>query len=288
MSPQSQLRPYALTAVALLAAGWACPGLAQPSSPAQALLDDNFVINVGAFVFQTDTKAQLNGQSVSNPEVDFDKSFGKPKDANRVRADALWRITTTHHAPLMYFNYDKSRSSTLADPIRWGDYTFQAGANVRSDSKFSILELAYEYAFMRQPSYEVAATIGVHYTDISLRFSGAATIANSNGTINQVAFASREASAPAPLPVIGLRGGWAVAPNWYVDAQGQYFQAKVGEVDGSISDLRVGATWMFSRHLGLGLGYNRFFTKVDVAKESFNGRLKFGYSGLQAYLTGSF
>jgi len=288
MSPQSQLRPYALTAVALLAAGWACPGLAQPSSPAQALLDDNFVINVGAFVFQTDTKAQLNGQSVSNPEVDFDKSFGKPKDANRVRADALWRITPTHHARLMYFDYNKTRSSTLADPIKWGDYTFQAGANVRADSKFSILELAYEYAFMRQPSYEVAATIGVHYTDISLRFSGAATIANSNGTINQVAFASREASAPAPLPVIGLRGGWAVAPNWYVDAQGQYFQAKVGEVDGSISDLRVGATWMFSRHLGLGLGYNRFFTKVDVAKESFNGRLKFGYSGLQAYLTGSF
>jgi hypothetical protein len=88
--------------------------------------------------------------------------------------------------------------------------------------------------------------------------------------------------------VIGLRGGWVVAPNWYVDAQGQYFQAKVGEVDGSISDLRVGATWMFSRHLGLGMGYNRFYTKLDFAKESFNGRMKFGYSGLQAYLTGTF
>lgn len=288
MSPRFHLRPHALTAAALLAVGWAAPGLAQSTSNAQALLDDSFVFNVGAFLFQAETKAQVNGQSVANPEVDFDKSFGKPKDANRVRADALWRITPTHHARLMYFDYSKSRSRTLDDPIKWGEYTFQAGANVRADSKFSILELAYEYAFMRQPSYEVAATIGVHYTDISLRLSGAATIANSNGTVNQVAFASREASAPAPLPVIGLRGGWAVTPNWYVDAQGQYFQAKVGEVDGSISDLRVGATWMFSRHLGLGMGYNRFYTKLDFAKESFNGRMKFGYSGLQAYLTGTF
>lgn len=288
MSPRFQLCPHALTAVALLAAGWATPGLAQSSSPAQALLDDSLVFNIGAFLFQTDTQAQLNGQSVANPEIDFDKSFGKPKDANRVRADVLWRITPTHHARLMYFDYNKTRSRVLDDPITWGDYTFQAGSNVRSDSKFSILELAYEYAFLRQPSYELAATIGVHYTDISLRLSGAATIANSNGSPSQVAFASREASAPAPLPVIGLHGGWVVAPNWYIEAQGQYFKAKVGEVDGSISDLRVGATWMFSRHLGLGLGYNRFFTKVDITKESFNGRLKFGYSGLQAYLTGSF
>jgi hypothetical protein len=88
MSPRFRLRPDVLTVVALLAAGWADPGLAQSSSPAQALLDDGFVVNIGAFLFQTDTKAQLNGQSVSNPEVDFDKSFGKPKDANRVRADA--------------------------------------------------------------------------------------------------------------------------------------------------------------------------------------------------------
>jgi hypothetical protein len=277
-----------LVSGALLAAGLAGPALAQSGSPAQALLDDGFVVNVGAFILQQEIKARLNGQSVSNPEVDFDQSFGKPKDATRVRADALWRITPTHHARLMYFNNSQSRSRVLADPIKWGDFTFQAGSNVQSDTKFSITELAYEYAFMRQPSYEVAATIGVHVTDISLKLSGAATITDANGVTTLVPFANREASAPAPLPVIGVRAGWVVAPEWYVDAQAQFFKLKVGGVDGSLSDLRVGATWMFSRHLGVGLGYNRFFTNIDIAKDTFDGRLRFGYSGVQAYLTGTF
>jgi hypothetical protein len=273
---------------ALLAAGLAGPALAQSAPPAQALLDDRFVFNIGAFLLQTDTKAQLNGQSVTNPEVDFDQTFGKPKDATRVRADALWRITPTHHARLMYFTNNQSRSRVLANPVKWGDLTYQAGSSVKSETKYSITEVAYEYGFMRQPSYEVAATIGVHYTDISLKLSGLATTVDSNGVVSQAVFSSKEASAPAPLPVIGLRGGWVVAPEWYVDASAQFFKVKVGNVDGSISDLRVGTTWMFSRHLGLGLGYNRFFTKVDVTKDTFNGRLKFGYSGLQMYLTGSY
>jgi hypothetical protein len=277
-----------LVSSALLALSAAGPALAQSTSPAQGLLDDRFVFNLGAFIFQTDVTARLDGQSATNPEVDFDKTFGKPKDANRVRADVLWRITPTHHARLMYFNNNQSRSRSLAEEIKWGDITFPAGSTVRSDTKYSITELAYEYAFMRRPSYEVAATFGVHYTDISLKLSGAATVTDANGNTTQVSFASREASTPAPLPVIGLRAGWVVAPQWYVDAQAQFFKANVGGVDGSITDLRVGATWMFSRHFGVGMGYNRFSTTVDVTKDSFDGRLRFGYSGLQAYVTGTY
>lgn len=267
-------------ALAALAAGSA---FAQSTSPAQALLEDRFVFNLGIFAIQTDVTAHLNGTSATNPDVDFDKTFGKPNDATRVRADALWRITPTHHARFMYFNNSQTRSRALTEDVVWGDYTFASGSNVEALSKYSIVEFAYEYAFMRQPTYEVAGTVGIHYTDISLKLSGNATV---NGT--PVSGATKEASAPAPLPVIGLRAGWAVAPQWYVDAQAQFFKVNVNGVDGSISDLRVGATYMFNRNFGLGLGYNRFYTKVDVSKDSFDGGMKFGYSGLQAYLTSAF
>ena len=46
----------------------------------------------------------------------------------------------------------------------------------------------------------------------------------------------------APLPVIGIRAGWVVAPNVYLDAQGQYFKANISGYDGSVTDLRAGAT----------------------------------------------
>jgi hypothetical protein len=267
---------------AVLAAAGGGPAFAQASSPAQGLLDDKFVVNLGMFVLQTDVTARLNGASSTNPDVDFDHTFGKPKDSTRGRADALWRITPTHHLRLMYFNNDQTRAAQLTQDVTWGDYTFAAGTSLEAKQKYSITALTYEYAFMRQPSYEISGTIGLHYTDISLKLTGQSLV---NGALVQV---TKDGSVPAPLPVIGVRAGWVVAPEWYVDAQAQFFKADVSGINGNISDVRLGGTWMFSRHMGVGLGYNRFYTRVDVSKDTYNGALKFGYSGLQAYLTGSF
>jgi hypothetical protein len=262
--------------------------LAQSTTPAQGLLTDSWVFNLGGFVVNSDLTANLNGQFSQNPEVDFDETFDRGNDATRVRGDVLWRITPTHHLRLMYFNNSNERSKVLAAPIKWGDYTFQAGSNVNFKHEMEVIELAYEYAFMRQPTYEVSASLGVHYTDTTIQLDGTAIITNPDGTTRTESRATKNSSVAAPLPVIGLRGAWAVAPQWVLDAQVQYFGLSYDEYDGSWSDVRLGATWMFSRNFGVGLGYNYFSSKVDVEKASFNGRLKTSYSGLQAYLTGSF
>lgn len=278
--------PRLLCCVMLLAAATAARS--QATTPAQGLLEDKFVVNLGAFVLGTDVKARLNGEAAENPDVDFDRTFGNDSDATRIRLDALWRITPKHHVRLMYFNHDSDRSRVLDQTIEWGDHTFEAGANVAAENKIKVYELAYEYAFMRQPNYEVAASFGLHVLDTSLKLSGAATITDANGNVTQSDFAVKQGSVTAPLPVIGIRGGWAVAPQWYLDAQVQFFKAKVGEYDGYLSDWRFGATWMFSRNFGVGLGYNRFTANIDVEKSNFDGRLRLGYGGVQIYMTGSF
>jgi len=124
--------------------------------------------------------------------------------------------------------------------------------------------------------------------DTKLQLSGTATFTDSAGHTTTASATTKVSSLPAPLPVIGLRWGWVLHPDWYLDVQGQVFKVKVGEYDGRWSDLRAGVTWMFHRNIGLGLGYNRFTTTLDVEKNDFDGRLKTGYSGLQAYLTGTF
>jgi hypothetical protein len=90
------------------------------------------------------------------------------------------------------------------------------------------------------------------------------------------------------LPVVGVRGAWAVTDNIVLDASAQYFKAKINDYDGHLTDLRIGATWMFSRNFGVGLGYNTFHTTIDATKDSFNGTLKVSYSGAQLYVTGAF
>jgi hypothetical protein len=155
----------------------------------------------------------------------------------------------THHLRFLYFDNTVDRSRAIDRNVEWGDYTFQAGAVVESQVKFKIIEAAYEYAFMRRPDFELAGSLGVHYMDLQMRLSGVATLTNANGTVSQAAVATREGSAPLPLPVIGVRAGWAVAPQWFLEGQGQFFKAKIGDVDGRITDLRASATWMFSQNL---------------------------------------
>jgi len=244
-------------------------------------------LSLGVFVVNTDLEASLNGQSVNNPEVDFDQTFGRDKDATRFRLDGLWRITPAHHLRLMYFNNSSERSRVIDKDLAWGDYTFKANGNVALKHEFEIFEVAYEYAFMRRPTYELAASVGVHYMDTTLQMAGTASFTDPAGNTMTASATSKASSLPAPLPVIGLRGGWVLHPDWYLDLQGQVFKVKVGDYDGYWSDLRAGVTWMFHRNFGLGLGYNRFTTNLDVAKSDFEGGLKTGYSGLYAISCGT-
>jgi hypothetical protein len=124
--------------------------------------------------------------------------------------------------------------------------------------------------------------------DLTQRLSGTATITDANGNQTQAQFTTKQNSVPLPLPVIGIRAGWVVAPQIYLEAQGQVFKAEIQGVDGRVTDLRATATWMFNPNFGVGLGYNRFATTADVDKDDFDGRLRLSYSGLQLFVTGAF
>jgi hypothetical protein len=284
----STTRMFIGSVLGVCAAGAAVAQTA-PAGNAYGLLNDRFVVNGGFFIMNSDVKARLNGSSTTNPDINFDDTFGKASDATRGRIDALWRITPKHHLNFSYFNNETNRSRAIDRDIQWGDVTYKAGGNVDAQTKFSVYALSYEYAFLREPNYEVAASAGVHYTDMEVKLSGNATITGSNGSSSgNIILQSKSSSLPAPLPVIGIRGGWVVAPQWYLDGALQFFKINVDGYDGSWTNFRLGGTWMFSRHMGVGLAYNRFATKVDVSRSNFNGRLDVGYSGVQAFLTGSF
>jgi hypothetical protein len=287
MKVKRAVRFVPLAVCALLAAGFANGARAQ-AGPAQTLLDGKLVANLGGFVVGTDFKASLNGESTNNPDIDFDKTFGDGSDQTRVRGDVLWRISPNHHLRFMYFKDTTTRKRVIDEDLAWGDHVFTANGEVKAKTGLKIAELAYEYAFIRQPTYEISGSLGVHYMETIVKLSGNAVVTDENGNSASVSGSTKKGDLSAPLPVVGLRAGWVVSPNIYLDAQGQYFKAKISGYDGSVTDLRAGVTWMFTPNFGLGAGYNRFYTKVKTEKNDFDGRLKVGYSGIQLYLTGAF
>ena len=261
-------------------------------SPSEKLLNDRFIVTVGAFVVTSGINGSLSGRAnTSNQNINFDKRFGTDADQTRSRADVLWRITPRQQVRFSYFTNDVQRTRTIDQNLAWGDYTLLAGGDVTAETKFRVYELAYQFAFLRRPNYEVVAVAGIHLEHLTLNLSGNAslTVDTPTGPVQQPAtFTTKSNSVSSPLPVLGLRGNWAVSPHVYLEASGELFAISYQGVNGNWSDLRAGATWMFSDHFGIGVGYDRFATHADLSKVSFNGRLNLSYQGLLIYLQGGF
>ena len=259
---------------------WACAAALLMSAPAAwadetpDVLNDPWQLSLGSFIVDTDTEVRLDGDTQGGTDIDWENTFGGG-DATRFRIDGQWRFAERHKARFMWFSSSTSRSRTIEEEINWGDETFPVNAKVDSEFDFDVYELAYEYAFLRRDTYELNASIGLHYTDLSL--SLAAKAASSGGTLT--ADIKEEGSVGAPLPVIGLRGLWQLPHNFWIEAQAQFFAISIDDYDGNLQDYKVMATWQPKKWLGIGLGYNRFSMDVDVDSDRFNGSLDWSYQG---------
>ena len=112
----------------------------------------------------------MNGQAINNPEVDFPETFGMADSSTRVRAAARWRIHPRHHPTFMGLDNSARRTKLLDKTVHRADHTCDVGAAATSKNKFKVGALACDHAFMRQPGYEVCASIGP--ATPTLAFSG--------------------------------------------------------------------------------------------------------------------
>jgi len=262
--------------------------LASPSALADEapnLLTDSFQVALGTFIITSDPSVQLNGEASTGDKVDFDEQLGGG-DAQRFRLDSHWRFGDSgrHKVKLIGFSMSRDNSRTLDREIEWGGDVYPVNAKVDAEFKFSVIELAYEYAFWKRDNYEINGSIGLHYT--SLDASLKAKAESSGGALD--ADLDNSASVDAPLPVIGLRGMWNLSHNFWLDATAQFFALSIDQYDGNLQDYRVLVTWQPKKWLGVGLGYNRFSVDVDVDGDNFNGSLDWTYSGPMAFYSVSF
>ena len=282
--PRSTLAAWSV-ALGLPLAAAAAVALAPAARADEApnLLDDPFYLALGSYIIDSDTEARLDGRSGQGTTVDWERTFGGG-DVTRFRVDGQWRFADRHKVRFMWFSTSRDASRTLEEDIDWGDETFPVNARVNGEFGFDVYELTYEYAFLRRENYEVSASLGLHYTSLELTMSARAE--SSGGTLDTDI--SEKGSVGAPLPVIGLRGQWALPYDLWIDLGAQYFALSIDEYDGNLSDLRAMIAWQPKPWLGLGLGYNRFDVDVDVDKSRFEGSLDWTYQGPMLFYSASF
>jgi hypothetical protein len=270
--------------LAIAASALACHCvLAEPRWP----LEQRFNISIGAFFLGTDTTLRVDGTAATGREIgtefNLDDEFGFD-DQNRLRIDGYWRFADRHKVRFMYFSSRSDATRNTDQDIEFRGETFPINAAVRAEFKSQVIELAYEYAFLRRDTWELAGTIGVHNLEVK---AGLRAQLSSSAGAQQVE-RSAEAKGNGPLPVVGLHGLWAFGDHWYLDAQAQYFSVQFGDYDGSLQDYKLGIVWMPLKNFGVGVAYNDFTTRLDVDADDFHGRLRYGYDGPIGFITVAF
>jgi hypothetical protein len=260
--------------------------LAAPTSYAESpdLLNDSFYLALGTFIINSDTVLRLDGEAgEAGTDVDWERTFGDG-DVSRLRLDGFWRFAERHKIRALAFSSSRSASRTLNDEIEWGGEVYPVGAAADMRFKFAVYELAYEYAFMRRDNFELAGSLGVHYTDFDASIG--ATVTGPGGTTSERR--EKNGSVGAPLPVFGLRSTWAIFDTLALDASVQYFSLTYGDIEGSLQDYRIVLNWQPMSWLGLGIGYDRFAVDVDVDSNNFSGKMDWTYDGPMIFYSASF
>lgn len=242
-------------------------------------LEDRISVSLGGFLLETSTKVRVDGD-VRGTEIDTDRDLGL-KDSDRFRIDGYWRIAPKHKLRVMYFDTSNEADRTLDRTLIFNDTVYPVNLQVHAKSETQVTELAYEYSFMRRDTYELSGSFGIH----NLKFSTGLT-----GELNgqPLPGLSNESQANGPLPVLGVHGVWRMNDKFYLDAMIQYFQINVDPYDGRVTDYTASVVWQAAKHFGVGAGWNRFVTSVDVDGDNFNGMLRWTYGGARVFVTASF
>jgi predicted porin len=246
--------------------------------------EERFSFGLGAVLNSFGTKLRLDnsnqGQTGSN--VDLKDDLGVDQDASSFWASAEWRFAPRHRIGINYSQFKLTGTRTLTRNIVIDDETYPAGATLSSELKLQIIPIAYAYSFIKTEKDELAATIGVHWSRISFKAQGSASLNNSDFN------ADVTADADLPLPLIGLRYDHNFSQRWSAGLQGGYFPLTFGSLDGDIWTARAHVEYRFSKHVGLGFAVEGFQLDVESSQGSWQGEVKYSYWGPQIYLKSRF
>jgi len=256
-----------------LIAGLSC--LAAPAT-AGSLEDDRFSLSLGVFITDRDTEARFDSSLGDGTDIDLETDLGLNSSDSVFRVDGYFRFSERHRADFSVFDMSRKNSKQIDKDIQWGDTLYSIDTVVKSDNGLSIYKAAYTYSFLNGEDGYLGATFGIYVADWKV------SIEEENTGLAEVG------DLTAPLPVIGLRGEYALSDRWSFRASGEFFFIEYENIDGSLVDIYAGFDYSVLDHMSIGIGFNRVTINVDATKSSFGGALDWQYSGALAFLKFNF
>jgi len=226
----------------------------------------------GLFIPFNNTNVRVDGNGGRlGTDIDFENDLGYKTYNFSAFASFQWHISRRSRLNLSYFYLGRSSTHTLDKNINFKDTTFPVSASVTSYFNTHIARIYYGYSILSKPKYEAGVLIGSHVLKVDLGLA-------LNTSVGQLAY-DADFKFTAPLPDLGVFGGYAITDQWAVNAEASYLSARIGNVDGRIISYNLSVQYNPLPYLGFLVSYTGLDFRLDVERNYFNGHIKWGYNG---------
>ncbi|MEX0635292.1 MAG: hypothetical protein WD135_00885 [Ferruginibacter sp.] len=204
-------------------------------------------------------------------DIDFENDLGFTKSSGTFIAEFKYRLSKRSRFDLGYFRINRKSTKTITEDINFGEDTYPANTSIGAFFKTDIYRFSYGYSVIQQPKFEVGFLIGAHIINSK---TGLSAIGNNIGISLENDFGFT-----APLPDLGIWGGYTFSKRFAVNAEVNYLALKVGDIGGRILGGSLSFLYRVTKQFDLGLGYTGLNFNIDVTKPKLSGSFKWGYNG---------
>ena len=240
---------------------------------------ERFSFSLGGFFVDLSSDVRIGSKTLGvGTDIDVEDALGLDSSTLVFRSDALYRFgkSRRHRIDFTYFDLSRDSTKTLERDIDFGEKHFTVRTTLDSEFDLVFYNLAYTYSFFQDDRFDLGASVGFHIMDIGLKL-----------TISALGTAEEE-KITAPLPVLGLRGTFALTPRLFLKQSIEFFYLEIDNFKGLLTDINLALEYNAWKHVGLGIGYNTMRLNIeadgkDYPEIDFIGNLEFTYGGIQLY-----
>jgi len=268
-----------------LAAVMAVVSLACMAEPSQAgdyfsPTDDHVSVSLGAMFLSSNTRVRADSsEGVAGTDISGEDQFGLPRARIEPKFEATVRVDTRQRLSFDYFTLDRSGSKVVTgNDIVFRNVVFIPGDPLQAKLSLRTLGITYEYSFWHSETLELAATLGLHSTDIS-------TTAKVDTATRHII---QDEDQAGPIPTVGINSTWVASKRFYFNARAQYLTAHIQNISGSLGIYELNALYRLRPNVSFGVGYSAIRAHLDSGQSSQAGEFTFNTSGPELFVRVAF
>jgi len=229
-------------------------------------------ISAGAFFPSFDTKISLDGDGGRvGTLMDMEHLLGLDDTITTPIADIQWRINERHRLLFSYLNLDRDETKNLSRSINFGDQTYMASTNVKSQLDISVYRMGYDYSLFNDGNRELGLGLAVDLMPVE-------------ASIQAAGLATETEDILLVVPTLGVHAAYGISKKLALIGRfnGVYFDFDTSS--GSVLNPVVILEYNASEKVSVGAGYVYYRIDVEADRSGFDGTIDFEYHGPLVYM----